>query len=296
MTSGRRTVAIGHRTDTGPRQENQDGVRDILLADGRWLLAVADGMGGLEAGDVASRLALDVLEQRIAAGSALAQAVRSANAAIHQRAGDERMGTTMLAAVVAEDGVRIANVGDSRAYFADSLGITQITSDHTVAAEAAKTGPGEGAEVASTPWGGTLTRALGMHATVDVDEFGPLSLGEGNWLILCTDGVYRVLSETEIEECVLRESDPESVANRLVEMALAKGTEDNATAAVVRFSEPDSAGGPEEIRLAAPTPWDPSRFLRSKKQGSALRHVTRPVGFLSIIVFVALAVWAIFLR
>ena len=79
MTSATDMVAIGTCTDPGPREINQDAVREVPLPGGGWLLAVADGMGGLEAGDVASRLALDVLEQRVGAGSALGQAVRSAS-------------------------------------------------------------------------------------------------------------------------------------------------------------------------------------------------------------------------
>jgi protein phosphatase len=296
MNPARRTVAVGHRTDPGPRETNQDGVRDVLLPDGRWLLAVADGMGGLEAGDVASRLALDVLEQRVVAGSALGQAVRSANAALHQRAGDERMGTTMIAAAVDASGVRLANVGDSRAYYVDSLGVTQITTDHTVAAEAAQTGTHAEADVASTPWGGTLTRALGMHATVEVDEFGPFPLGEGSWLILCTDGVYRVLSDGEMEECVREGGEPRSVASRLVEMALDKGTEDNATAGVVSLfgTKRPGASGDEDPEI--PTPWDPTRFLREETRLKRPRYVTRGVVFLSMVVFIGLVVWAIFFR
>jgi protein phosphatase len=295
MNSATNTTTIGYCTDPGPREKNQDAVLKISLPGEGWLVAVADGMGGLEAGEVASRLAVDVLEQRTTAGSALGQAVMSANAALHQRAGGEPMGTTLVAAVTERGGVRVANVGDSRAYYIDFLGITQITSDHTVAAEAAQIASAGGEEVASTLWGGTLTRALGMDATVEVDEFGPLSLGEGSWLILCSDGVYKVMSDADIEACVGEGGEAKEVAERLVALALERGTQDNATAVVVRL--PRSQARPASGGLASTptTPWDPGRFLTPSGDGRLRRNTRVLVVALATILVAILVASVIFL-
>jgi protein phosphatase len=295
MSSATDVVAIGHCTDPGPREKNEDAVREVSLPGQGWLLAVADGMGGLEAGEVASRLALDVLEQRITAGSALTQAVRSANAALHQRAGGQSMGTTLVVALAEDGAVRIANVGDSRAYYIDFLGITQITADHTVAGEAAVSTPGAGEQVASTRWGGTLTRALGMEANVEVDEFGPMNLGEGSWLVLCTDGVYKAVSDQDIEECVVEGRGAEDAAQRLVGLALERGTQDNATAAVVRLPRSRGSLSPGATPTTPSTPWDPGRFLIPSGEGRLKRKATFLVLALSTILVAILVASVIFL-
>ncbi|MFC1662137.1 PP2C family protein-serine/threonine phosphatase [Gemmatimonadota bacterium] len=261
MSTATRTTVIGFCTDPGPRETNQDAVREVLLPGEGWLLAVADGMGGLEAGEVASRLVLDVVEQRVTSGSPLGQAIRSANAALHLRADGEAMGTTLVAAMAEGARVRIASVGDSRAYYVDSLGISQITSDHTVAAEAAVNAPFAGDQVAATRWGGTLTRSLGLDSTVEVDEFGPMSLEAGSWLVLCTDGVYKSVPDIEIERCVAEGPDATAVAEKLVALALERGTDDNATAAVVQIPGPRTTLTGGKSGRAATTPWDPGQFL-----------------------------------
>ena len=158
MSSSFGEFRIGHHTHRGPCDTNQDTVLSIALPEGRWLLAVADGMGGLEEGELASKTALSSLYKSLSDGADLTSAVQDANRAVHQEAQGRSMGTTMVAAVVSGHRVEIANVGDSRAFQSDLLGLIQIIQDHTMAFEAEQAGslPFGGMEDDSGRWGSAL--------------------------------------------------------------------------------------------------------------------------------------------
>lgn len=235
---------IGDHTHPGPRDTNQDTVLSIALPDDRWLVAVADGMGGLEDGELASKTALSALYKTLTEGGDLAEAVQDANAAVVREAQGRVMGTTLVAAVVTGTSVEIVNVGDSRAYLSDLLGLMPVTQDHTMAYEAERNGsiPFMEAEDESGRWAGALARYLGAGEELETDRFGPLDLLDGGWLLLCSDGLHGVMSLDEIDVFLAGQSDAVGAAEGLVEEALQRGTEDNVSAVLLHW--PDSSPAP----------------------------------------------------
>ncbi len=230
---------FGEKTHEGPREVNQDTVLSIRLPDERWLLAVADGMGGLEEGGLASQAALGALYQSLSKGADLLTAANDANQAVLTAAEGRVMGTTLVAALIDGTRAEVINVGDSRAYCSDSLGLIQITRDHTMAAEAAQDVSVLTDELETGPsrWAGALARYLGAEDKVKVDRFGPIELMEDGWLLLCSDGLHGVMAEKELGSFFQGQTDAQKAANGLVEQALERNTGDNISAVVAHWPE-----------------------------------------------------------
>jgi protein phosphatase len=224
----------------GRRSGNEDAVLSVRLSDGRHLCAVADGMGGHRCGEVASSLALEALHRALEDGASLREAMEAANARVHgesvsnpERAG---MGTTLVVLLRAGGSYEIGNVGDSRAYRVDREGIFQITSDHSFAAEAARSGMMSPEEVERSPWRNALTRSLGTQARVEVDVFGPYPASAPPHLVLlCSDGLYRPLGDEGMREHLLGSPGLEPAVASLAELAIRRGSDDNVSAAVMVF-------------------------------------------------------------
>ena len=225
----------GAATHQGGRQSNQD----VWLAAGQ-LFAVADGMGGHERGDVASRLAVDALEAAFGADPSvggLLGACREANRVVWQEAqgGPENsiMGTTVVAFALTSDAVGVvAHVGDSRLYRLRGGRLSVLTQDHTVVEESLRSGELTAAEAASHPHRNVLTRAIGVGPHIDVD-FSGVSLEAGDRLLLCTDGLFRSVAPEELTQLLASQDTPQGVAESLVGAALERDAEDNVTALVV---------------------------------------------------------------
>lgn len=266
------SIEIAERTDKGPRETNQDVVLVKPLPGGGWLVALADGMGGLEAGEIASRTAIDVFEQQVLAGRPPASAVEDANAAVLGRANDTPMGTTLVAALVREAGVRIVNVGDSRAYRLGTQGLAQVTLDHTVRAEAERNGLTGEMDPGSERWSNALTRSLGAGLEVRVDEFGPFELEPGERLLLCSDGLHGTLLHEEMEHCLSSAPNARAAADQLVEMALEGGTYDNVSVVVLHWTAVTKRTEPVNDAVTEPGP-----DARTVEPGTVVTG-TRPVG------------------
>jgi protein phosphatase len=229
----------GGVTDTGNvRESNQD----QLLAAGD-LVAVADGMGGRRAGEVASRLAVETLQAAFVADpttEGLVAAVRAANHAVWERAEAEPelrgMGTTIAAVALVAEGphkaLAVANVGDSRAYLLQDGRLTRLTSDHSLVAELVRAGEISEDEARVHPRRNILTRVLGIEPDVEpyVGRADPV---RGDRLLLCSDGLFNELDEAQIAALLAEVADPTDAATRLVDEAKLHGGADNITALVL---------------------------------------------------------------
>jgi PPM family protein phosphatase len=223
------------RSETGRTRDNNE---DVFLCRGD-ILAVADGIGGLPGGEVASSLAVTLLASAFTGRSLdeVAAIVRASGAAISERARSAPeltgMGTTVcVVGVTAEGAAVIANVGDSRAYLIRDGEMRQLTSDHTVTAELVRRGDLDASAGAGHPLRNVLTRVVGGGATtVDVDSCTH-ELRAGDRLLLCTDGLSKVVADDEIESVLKTTSDLQLAADALIELAQARGADDDVTVVV----------------------------------------------------------------
>jgi len=229
----------------GQRPYQEDSVLAHNLPDGRVLVAVADGMGGHAAGEVASALALEMLVSALEDGAELADAFTRANSEVHQRArepGKQGMGTTLVAALVDNGEYLVANVGDSRGYLISESGIRQLTEDHSFVAEAVKRGQSE-EEAMATPWKDALTRSIGTDENVDVDVFGPFPVKDGTALLICSDGLYKTLTDDDLARIYEQSGGPRGAAQSLVSSAFESGSDDNISVVIAEYGEvPRSIG------------------------------------------------------
>lgn len=287
------SLLIGFHTDAGPRESNQDAILSTSLPNGKWLLAVADGMGGLAEGERASRMALQELARQLVGGTSLMEAFQHANEVVYEEARGQSMGTTLVAAVLDERGAEVAHVGDSRAYHLDPLGLVQITRDHTMAREATETGAILEAQDAPDRWAGALARYLGAEKTVEVEHHGLVVLHEGGWLLLCSDGLHGVLSSGDMETCLAEATDPSDAARHLVASALERKTEDNVSAALVlrpgKKLQPAAPGPAEEQE----SPWDPEALLSRSPRTTNRRRRMRALTITSLILIPIVIVLAL---
>lgn len=242
-------------TDTGRRRRQNE---DAFVCEPP-LFAIADGMGGAQAGELASRLAAAAIEEAGAStgdGEGVVGAVRRANARIFERSLADPavagMGTTATVALVDEHAgtLTLAHVGDSRAYRYRAGELEQLTTDHSLVAELVRTGRLTEAEAAAHPHRSVITRALGTEAEVEVDT-RTVELAEGDLVLLCSDGLSAMVRDGEIAR-LLEESDrdPYAAADALVRGANAAGGEDNVTVVIFELAE----GAPRSAPVVAAAP------------------------------------------
>jgi serine/threonine protein phosphatase PrpC len=256
------TLRWGAATDTGRVREANE---DAYLAE-PLVFAVADGMGGHQAGEVASAMAADVLRERLATGApstdVMEAAVVEANAAIFQTArrnsSQMGMGTTLtaLAVVPATDStptqLALANVGDSRTYVLAQGRLRRATIDHSYVQELLATGHITEDEARHHPRRNIVTRALGIEPSVRVDSW-LLPLVRGERYILCSDGLVDEIDDDTIAAIARQHDDPQTAADQLVAAALASGGRDNVTVVVVDVlegAEPEPLAEPAELAAA----------------------------------------------
>ena len=236
-------------TDIGlVRATNQDIALAEELRGGHSLLVVADGVGGLPGGEVASPTAVDTLAEALrtagdeAPDAALRRAFAAANDAVRagQQGGLARMSTTLVAAVVREGTAWVANIGDSRAYLVANGEAQQLTLDHSWVEEGIRSGELAPDDPLVALNRHVITRAIGLDADAAVDVFGPFDLLPGSVLLLCTDGLHGVLDDRAIAAVVAASEG--SYARDLVDAVLAAGAPDNVAVAILEApaSEPRS--------------------------------------------------------
>ncbi len=245
------TVVSGvWRTDAGKvRAINEDAVYFDEHDEGMILAMVADGMGGHQAGEVASSIAIDVIRHELQkvtartlpdeARNCLEAAILKANRAIYERAQADPqltgMGTTIVVALVAYEWGWIAHIGDSRAYAWQSSRLQPITADHSLVNELVKSGQLRADEANRHPQRNILVRALGTDQSVEV-EFNAYQPHADDLLLLCSDGLTSMLSDEQISQVLQGEGTIQEKADRLLEQALRQGGEDNIS--LVLFTPP----------------------------------------------------------
>ena len=197
--------------------------------------AVADGMGGHQAGEVASATAVATLLAQLQRGAPVETAVARANTEVFTRADRDPdlrgMGTTLTAAVFGEGHLRLGHVGDSRAYLWRDGNFRQLTTDHSLVAELIALGELTPAEAEVDPRRSMITRALGIGAEVAVDALD-VALEPDDRILLCSDGLTTMVRDDDIAEVLRRHRDPARVADVLVAAANAAGGEDNVTVVI----------------------------------------------------------------
>ena len=241
-------IVAGVATDVGRVREGNE---DAFVVEPP-LYAVADGMGGARAGEVASQLALStIVEMRKAGTGSLEDEVREANRVIFARAGeDERyagMGTTLTAVLASPEAIHLAHVGDSRAYLLRAGALRQLTRDHTLVDRMVTAGEITPDEAEVHPHRNVLLRALGTEPKVEVDA-DDIGLLEGDRVLLCSDGLTTMVTEDQILAILAATGGkPQDAADRLVRAANRAGGIDNITVIVLDIE----AGDPDEGTVAA---------------------------------------------
>ena len=242
-------IKVGATSDIGQvREGNED---SFLVLDP--LYAVADGMGGHRGGEVASNLALQTIQRLFTAQEGtLTEQVEQANRAVFERSQSDRevagMGTTLTAALVQGAQVRLAHVGDSRAYLYRDGELQLLTEDHTLVHKMLVEGEITESEAETHPHRSILTRALGVDGNVQVDE-GIVEMRNGDRLLLCTDGLTGMVSDEQIKAVLAESKDPQEAVDRLVRAANRAGGIDNITALVIDFVEDGSGDGTKQAAM-----------------------------------------------
>jgi serine/threonine protein phosphatase PrpC len=302
-------VELARHSDTGRVRDHNE---DRAYAHDE-LVAVADGMGGAAAGEVAAQLAIRAIRQLTGPIDRLQlrDALVSANTAIRRTAESDPsksgMGTTMTAVAV-EDGVaQIVHVGDSRAYLWRGGRLRQLTDDHSVVGEMVRRGTLTPDEAQQHPHRNVITRALGAEPDVEVDTTTQ-TLQEGDVLLVCSDGLYTEVDELGIAAVLATADSLDDAVHRLVDRANAAGGGDNVTVVLarigfgpqVRSSRPDTSGTTQEHPVVAPETVVPAaigaRVL--EPAGASRRRVSRTgllvgAAVLVILVMIGGAWWAV---
>lgn len=264
------TTEHGIATHTG-RVRNLN--EDSFFADpelGLWI--VADGMGGHESGEVASRIAVDFIHEQVARGVSLREAAARAHdvvtLAAREGLGKPGMGSTLVALQLQGAQYHVVWVGDSRAYLWSGVGLRQLTRDHSFVQRMVDEGQISSAEAANHPYRNVITQALGV-ADLDQVEVGEVTgtLNRGEMILLCSDGLTGEVSEGEIDTLLQPGDGLQAQAEALVAAALEHGGSDNVTVALV--AAPGDAA--EALQDPAPDADQPTLSLRVGAPGARLK-------------------------
>jgi protein phosphatase len=278
------------QTDTGRQRRGNE---DSLFARSP-LFAVADGMGGAQAGEVASRIAVEAFGRGLPDGGSpeeqLADAARAANERIHELSRSERdragMGTTLTAAYVGEEEISLAHVGDSRAYLLRRDELRRLTRDHSLVQALIDQGKLTEEGAAEHPQRSIITRALGPEAQVDVDTY-TIRGEHDDLLLLCSDGLTSMIDEDTIARVLRGTGTLADAGRQLIDEANKAGGRDNITVVLFRLEELDTrAGGGDQPTgstpavaapaVAPPAPTAPSRTATKADTTGSGRIEARP--------------------
>jgi PPM family protein phosphatase len=273
-----RVAEVAHRTDTGRQRHANE---DAYFAAAP-LFAVADGMGGAQAGEVASKIAADAFGDSDERGEApegyLRRVVRTANERIHQLAERDAsrsgMGTTLTAALLGDDEISLAHVGDSRAYVYRDGELRRLTSDHSLVEELRRQGRLTEAQAEEHPQRSIITRALGPEPDVEVDTM-TFPARPGDVFLLCSDGLTTMVPEERIARIIERSRDLDSAVSRLVREANDGGGRDNITVVAFRVDDVAAPAPAEEEPPTLISPRAPEPAAAPREAPAAAATATR---------------------
>jgi serine/threonine protein phosphatase PrpC len=245
-----------HRTDTGRQRTANE---DSYFAKSP-VFAVADGMGGAQAGEVASRIAAGAFERKLTDAAPpegqLEQIAQRANREIHKLAQEDSaragMGTTLTAAMVRDDEVALSHVGDSRAYVLRDGQLKRLTKDHSLVEELRRQGRLTEEQAEEHPQRSIITRALGPEPSVNVDTM-TFPARDGDVFLLCSDGLTTMVPDEEIRDILVNARSLRGAVNKLVDAANRGGGRDNITAVAFRVEQADAKEGAETATLISRT-------------------------------------------
>ncbi len=242
-------MKVGAATDIGlSRMMNQDSYYCSSGLKAPHLYIVADGMGGHNGGEIASKTSVDTVKSFIESCYQVSEyvndrllmirdAITKANSVVYNRSLEDQnligMGTTLTMALIEEGRLYIGHIGDSRMYLLRGEECRKLTEDHSLVAQLIKNGSISPEEGDCHPQKNVITKALGVEMTVEMD-LGTEILKQGDTLLLCTDGLTNMLGLGEIIRICSKGQDPQSISKALIEEANIKGGKDNVTAIVVK--------------------------------------------------------------
>ncbi len=227
-------IRFGHGTHNGLRREHNEDAYTCREDLGLWI--VADGMGGHQHGEVASRMAIDTISEQVSKGAELPLAIQLANEAIIQKTLEKNpdeplpMGSTVVAVRTVGEVYDMAWVGDSRIYLYENAGLRQLSRDHSYVNELLQTGAIDADQARNHPHRNVITQALGVTAPVDLRvESSQHPMAAGQRLLLCSDGLSEEVPDVEIESILSLELEPQETVDQLIQSALGNGGSDNIT-------------------------------------------------------------------
>ena len=235
-------MKVAYQTDIGhQRKENQDRVAKFTAPDGTLLVVVADGIGGSRSGDVAAQITVDHLGRQFQAASPnssleairwFAREVQLINDEILQKSTEnpkyQGMGTTLVAAIIFDQAMVVANIGDSRGYVLHDNLLTQVTIDHSLVNELVKHGDITEEEARNYPQNNIITRAIGVSADARI-EVNRFDLGAGDQILLCSDGLLKMITREQMMGVLESDLSLTEKCSQLIKMANEAGGPDNIT-------------------------------------------------------------------
>lgn len=243
-------------TDRGQiRTHNEDAGGVFYNKSGQLLTVIADGMGGHKAGDIASQLAVSLIEEKWLTETEvtspeqtekwLTDTIAALNVTIYERSLEHEnfnsMGTTIVTAIVTDDYVTVAHIGDSRCYIYNENGFTQVTEDHSLVNELMRSGQISKTDAKNHPRKNIVLKALGTEQE-ELADVQTLSWETGNKLLLCSDGLTDKLMDDELAKFIAQAEQVETIGQKMIDLANERGGEDNISLVIVSYPPHDESG------------------------------------------------------
>jgi serine/threonine protein phosphatase PrpC len=239
-------IEVGNLTDIGKkRKHNEDYYGFFRLGEDEFLAIVADGMGGHASGEIASRMAVEIIQEVYSKERAeqevldsLKSAFEVANFSILQKSLEQDqlngMGTTATVLVIKEDQTFVGHMGDSRAYLFRDAAVNQLTKDHSMVNRMVEQGLLSKEEAEHHPQRNVIYKALGVNRDADLELIGPLPVYLNDIFLLCSDGLTNLVTDDEMLKIVKKES-PQKACDKLIQLANKRGGDDNITIQILKM-------------------------------------------------------------